>query len=71
MIALMKMKPLSQQDFAEFGLSEMAYVKAVRHHASTSYAIHAADGTPLWQFDDRDVACAALRQQDMEPVSVH
>jgi hypothetical protein len=71
MLALMKTKPLTQRNFAEFGRTEMAYVKAVRTGDRTVYAIHAADGTHLWQFDDRDVACAALRQHDMTPLSVH
>lgn len=71
MLALTKAKRLSHQEFAEFGRTEMAYVKPVAAHGATAYAIHAADGTHLWQFDDREVAFAALRQHDMEPVSIH
>lgn len=71
MLALLKAKSLSRREFADFGRAEMAYVKPVERHGATVYAIHAADGTHLWQFDDRDVAFAALRQHDMEPVSVH
>ena len=71
MLALLKAKPLSSREFAEFGRTEMAYVKPVELDGATAYAIHAADGTYLWQFDDRHIAFAALRQHDMEPVSVH
>lgn len=71
MLALTRMKPLSPQAFAEFGRTEMAYVKAIRGAGTTSYAIHAADGTHLWQFEDRDTAFTALRQHNIEPVSVH
>lgn len=71
MLALIKAKPLSRREFAEFGRAEMAYVKAMKAGDMTIYAIHAADGTHLWQFDDREVAYAALRQHDILPVSVH
>ena len=30
-----------------------------------------ADGTALAKFEDREIAFAAVRQNDMEPVSVH
>lgn len=69
LLPLSRLKPLSQQDFAEFGRTAMAYVKRV--DATGAYAIHAADGTYLWRYADREVAFAALRQHEMEPMSVH
>jgi hypothetical protein len=71
MLAFTKTKPFSRRDFAEFGRTEIAYVKAVKAGGATVYAIHAADGTHLWQFDSQELACAALRQHDLCPVSVH
>ncbi len=35
------------------------------------YALHAADGSRLALLGDRDVAFAAARQHEMDPVSVH
>jgi hypothetical protein len=35
------------------------------------FAVHASDGTPIGWYDDRAVAFAAVRQHDLEPVSVH
>ena len=34
-------------------------------------AVHAADGTEIVVMPDREVARAAIRQHDLEPVSVH
>jgi hypothetical protein len=62
---------VSQQDLASWGLNDVAYVKATTHESQQVYAIHAADGTQMALVGDRDVAFAAVRQHDLEPVSVH
>ncbi|HXM84549.1 MAG TPA: DUF1150 family protein [Stellaceae bacterium] len=36
-----------------------------------AYAIHAADGTPMGVMPRLDVAQVAVRQHDLEPLSVH
>lgn len=56
---------------ATLGMPHLAYVKAVEIDGETGYAIHAADGNQMAIVDDRDAAFAAIRQHDMEPVSVH
>ncbi|HKW54491.1 MAG TPA: DUF1150 family protein [Stellaceae bacterium] len=71
MLALTKVRPLSLQDFARLGRTEMAYVKRVATDGVPFYAVHAADGTYIWRFADRDLACAALRSHDLEPLSLH
>ena len=35
------------------------------------YTVHAADGTQIALLPDREVAFATVRQNDLEPVSVH
>ena len=62
---------LSAEDFAAFGVDHLAYVKPVLVNGVAAFAIHAADGTPLTVLPDRDVASAAVIQNDLEPVSVH
>ena len=64
-------EPMSAQDFAAFGLHEIAYVKRVEAIDETGYAIHAADGTRLSLMDDREVALITIRRNDMEPMSAH
>lgn len=63
--------PVSQQDLASWGLNDVAYVKAVPYEGDWAYAIHAADGTRMALVGDREVAFTAVRQHDLEPVSVH
>jgi hypothetical protein len=62
---------ITQQDLAAWGVDDVAYVKSVRQDGNTVYAIHAADGTQMAIVRDRQVAWAAIRQHDLEPVSVH
>ena len=64
-------EPMSAQDFAAFGLHELAYVKRVEAQEESGYAIHAADGTRLSLMGDRDVALITIRRNDMEALSAH
>ncbi len=64
-------RDISRQDFAALGVHDVAFVKPVDVHGETAYSIHAADGTEMGVVDDREVAFAAVRQHDLEPLSVH
>jgi hypothetical protein len=63
--------PLTAADLAHWGVNVVAYVKKVEIEGGTAYAIHAANGEPLGLAGTRDVAFAGLRQNDLEPASVH
>lgn len=65
------LKLVTQADLAVLAVDHIAYVKRVSNQDDVAYAIHAADGTELAVMADRDVAFAAVRQNGMEPVSVH
>lgn len=62
---------MSDHDLASLGLQEVAYVKPVFTRDGTAYSVHAADGTEIAIMADRDIAFAAIRQNDLRPVSVH
>lgn len=64
---------ISKRDLAVLGLHRLAYVKPVQNENDVvQLAIYAADGTRLATMDNRrDIAFAAIRQHDLEPVSVH
>ena len=62
---------ISTQDLMILGLQEVAYVKPVIADGQTVYAVHAADGREVAIMPSRDVALAAIRQNDLEPLSVH
>lgn len=62
---------LSKGDFARWGVPEIAFVKRQEAEGTVTWSIHAADGTPMGLAPSRDLAFAAIRQHDLEPVSVH
>lgn len=56
---------------AALGRGQIAYAKAVTVDGNELYAIHAADGEPLAMVENRRLAFAVIRQNDLEPASVH
>lgn len=66
-----KFKTIPPQEFVALGMQNLAYIKPVVLNEQVNFAIHAADGTPMAVVPNRDVAEAAVRQYDLEPVSVH
>lgn len=65
------LRTLSNQDFLTFGIQNVAYVKPVRVDGKDMYAIHAADGTPLSVVKSAMEAFTTLRQNDLDPMTVH
>ncbi len=68
---LERLKHISPKEFAYWGMQDIAYIQRVTVNEQPGYAIHAADGTPMGMMPSLDVAQAALRQHDLEPLSVH
>ena len=71
MTGLERIVQMTAQDFRALGLAQLAYVKPVTVDGGTAYSIHAADGTEIRVVADRAAACVAVRQHDLEPLSVH
>ena len=65
------LRQMTSNDLAMLGMQDIAYVKAVVVDGTAGYAIHAADGTQMALTADRDIAFAVVRQNELEPVSVH
>jgi hypothetical protein len=65
------LRGMSTTDFAAWGTPDVAYVKRVVVNDEEGWSIHAADGTQMGLAPTRDLAFAAIRQHDLEPVSVH
>ena len=65
------MRTISPRAFASLGIENLAYVKPSAACGRTKFTAFAADGSLLMEFADRTVADAALRQHDLEPLSVH
>lgn len=66
-----KLRHISPQDFAAMGVQQLAYIRPVVVNGVTAYAIHAADGTQIGMAPQRDLAFAAVIQNELEPVSLH
>jgi hypothetical protein len=62
---------ISIEQLARLGVSQIAYVKPIVMNGAQAYAIHAADGTPMAVAGDRDIAIAAVHQQEMLATLVH
>ncbi|HEY5210400.1 MAG TPA: DUF1150 family protein [Stellaceae bacterium] len=71
MTAMERWKQLPAQEFVTLGMQNLAYIKPVTVNDHLAFAIHAADGTPMAVLDDRLIAEAAIRQHELEPLSVH
>lgn len=71
MIATEKLRSISPKDFAGLGLNDVAFVKPVEADGARAFAIHAADGTAMAVVVSRELAFAAIRQHDLEPMDVH
>ncbi|HEX3065206.1 MAG TPA: DUF1150 family protein [Dongiaceae bacterium] len=61
----------SSQDFAVFGMQSLAYLRKITVDGTPGFGIFAADGTQLAFAPSRALAVAAVREHDLEPVSVH
>jgi hypothetical protein len=62
---------MTPEDFANMGAPHLAYVAPMTTDNGPAYGIHAANGNLLGVLKSRELAFAAARQNDLEPVSVH
>lgn len=67
----MRFENLSSDQFAALGVDRVAYVRPAVVDGRTVYAIYNANGHEMGMMAERDIAFAAVKQHDMEPVSVH
>lgn len=65
-----KLREMSPQDFALVGMQQLAYIKPSVTNGVAGFSIHAADGTQIGMAPTRDIAFAAVKQHELEPVSL-
>lgn len=61
---------LSPLEFAQLGLSQIAYVRPVVVEGNPAYAIHSADGQAIAVAPSIETAIAAIFEHEMVPISV-
>lgn len=67
-----RQNPMSATDFEMLGMDHVAYVKQLGGGQTPRFGVYAANGAEIALMEaDRDVTFATVRQNDMEPVSVH
>lgn len=66
-----QVRDISPEQLAALGMDRVAYVRPAVIEGQKVYAIHSADGNEIGMMAGRDLAFAAVKQHDMEPVSVH
>jgi hypothetical protein len=60
---------LSSQDFLALGLDHVAYIRPfVTEKGTPVFGVFAANGQRMGVVESADLAKAAIRQQDLEPV---
>jgi len=67
----MNIRDISAEDLMKLGMPSIAYFKPVLANGVVVYAIHAADGTPMALAADRNLAIAAVLENEMHPTWVH
>ncbi len=66
-----KIRTMSRDDLAALGLNNVAYVRAGVNDGMPGFVIHAADGHSVGFAPSLPMARQMIRQNDLEPVSVH
>ncbi len=68
---LVYIRPVLAGDVSEHLMDDDGYVTYDLDDDTTLYSVHAADGERIALVGDLDLAFAAAKQQEMNPVNVH
>lgn len=66
-----RLRNLSPAAFAALGAEGLAYIKPVDLDGERLFEVYLADGREIATIAHRDLAEVIVRQNDLEPVSVH
>ena len=64
-------RAMTSDQFQQFGMNEIAYIKPVKQGAAHGFAIHAADGSLITVQNALENAIILTKQHDLVPVTVH
>lgn len=71
MLDTIKLKTITAQDLAVLGIGQVAYLRPVEIQGEVVFAIMAADGQQIGLAPNHDSAVGAIRQHDLELVTIH
>ena len=66
-----QLRELTPSAFAALGAEWFAYIKPIAVDGETQFAVFLADGREVAIIAERTLAEIVVRQNDLEPVSVH
>lgn len=66
-----RMRMIAPADLAMLGIQDLAYVRPLAARGKRGFAIYAADGTRLAVTASEAEALGIIRQNDLEPATVH
>ena len=69
--SLIECELMYNDDFANWGTEDVAYIKQDMIENSPMWSIYGAEGTRIGYAENRDVALAIVSQHDLTAVSVH
>ena len=67
----MKMRTISDSDFAEWGMDQLVYIKPTQKDGYRIFAIFAANGQRMGLAKNRNAAMALIIQEGFTPLSLH
>jgi len=62
---------LSPLELESLGVNYIAYVKPITVDGERAYGIYSANGEQLGVSEHHDLALETIREQDLEPLSLH
>ncbi len=65
------LRNLSVQDFRNFGLHQIAYIRPATKEIMNGYSVYGADGEKIGTTTTFENALMLVRQENLEPVIVH
>ncbi len=68
---LSNIKNLSPHELLSFGINDVAYIKELEIDGKKAYAVHGADGNPLYVSESKNTALSGIYFGDLNVVSLH
>ena len=65
------LKTLSPNELLRFGINHIAYIKETEIDGNVAYAVHGADGSPLYISQTKDAALSGIYFGELSVVSLH
>ena len=66
-----RLQPMTAPEFSQLGVGQVAYIRPLVVNGMPAFGIYSAAGQQLAVVPTRDSAVGIVRQNEMEPASLH